>query len=420
MSKQHIWSVKTENFKRVIGAELDVKGKNFVRIGGDNEHGKSSFVESFMAALNGKRHFGAKPVRDGAKKAKTHIETEDFLIDHEITADGKETLTLRDKDGGKFSAARTTLAAKMSKYMIDPTAFLALSNKEQVVEFAKRAGIDIEAMDRKRAGLAEDRKIAGREKERTAKHFDSLPEPPEPEDWEDVPELMDQLKAAQAHNAEGGKFTEKLDRYKSWVAKTKQEIAELQSSIDEANESIRIHNNEIVSITSQLAEFTPIDTEEFDVKIAAASSAQADQQKRDAYEAAEKDKTEAWQAWLKLNRKVEKCDSEKAQAAAEATLPIGDVGIEINAVDESYLTLDGVPLSEASKSKGIRFSCALVMHDDADFRLCWIENGSLLDEKSLAIVEEMAKENDYQVWCETVGQHADDAITLENGVAKEI
>ncbi|MNJ04825.1 hypothetical protein D3C73_1657670 [compost metagenome] len=50
-----------------------------------------------------------------------------------------------------------------------------------------------------------------------------------------------------------------------------------------------------------------------------------------------------------------------------------------------------------------------------ELRVIRITDGSLLDVNSLALVEEMARENDYQVWIEVVGEGPEGAYTIVDG-----
>ena len=64
-------------------------------------------------------------------------------------------------------------------------------------------------------------------------------------------------------------------------------------------------------------------------------------------------------------------------------------------------------------------STAMVISEDAEFKLAWIKEGSLLDDDNLALVAELCGDAGYQVVVERVGEHDDDAITFCNGEAKE-
>ena len=57
------------------------------------------------------------------------------------------------------------------------------------------------------------------------------------------------------------------------------------------------------------------------------------------------------------------------------------------------------------------------MSGNPELRIAEIRDGSLLDDKTLAMIEEMAKEEDFQVWVEKVGDSGVGVI-IEEGEVK--
>jgi ABC-type lipopolysaccharide export system ATPase subunit len=64
----------------------------------------------------------------------------------------------------------------------------------------------------------------------------------------------------------------------------------------------------------------------------------------------------------------------------------------------------GVPLAQVSSAERIRVSFAIAIAKNPKLRVVLLKDGPLLDEKSLAMVAEMAEEADVQVWVERVGR----------------
>jgi hypothetical protein len=79
------------------------------------------------------------------------------------------------------------------------------------------------------------------------------------------------------------------------------------------------------------------------------------------------------------------------------------------------VTLNGIPLGQASAAEQLRVSVALAMAANPKLRVLRILDGSLLDTESLAIIGELAKENDFQAWIEVVDESGKVGIVIEDG-----
>lgn len=66
----------------------------------------------------------------------------------------------------------------------------------------------------------------------------------------------------------------------------------------------------------------------------------------------------------------------------------------------------------------IRVSLAMAMAMNPELRVIRIMDGSLLDENNLALIRQMATDNDFQVWIERVGKADEGAVIIEEGKVK--
>ena len=101
---------------------------------------------------------------------------------------------------------------------------------------------------------------------------------------------------------------------------------------------------------------------------------------------------------------------EKAEALEAAPLPVK--GFTVTAEGVMILDEQGeeVPLAQASMARKLKISCAITMAANPTLRVIRISDGSLLDDESMAIIEEMAKDKDFQVWIEYASRNSDDRI----------
>jgi hypothetical protein len=110
-----------------------------------------------------------------------------------------------------------------------------------------------------------------------------------------------------------------------------------------------------------------------------------------------------------------KREEEKRAAIAAAKLPVE--GVEF--VGEA-IHLNGVPFDQASDAEQLRTSLAIAMAANPRLRVIRVRDGSLLDEDGLRIVEEMAGDRDFQVWCERVDSSGKIGFVIEGGEVRHV
>ena len=107
-------------------------------------------------------------------------------------------------------------------------------------------------------------------------------------------------------------------------------------------------------------------------------------------------------------------DKAKTDALAQASFPVAGLSF-----DESGVLFNGLPLSDASDSEKIRVAIGIAMALNSEIRIIRIADGSLLDSNTLALISEMAKDKDYQLWIETVGDNGVGIIIEDGEVVKD-
>ena len=95
---------------------------------------------------------------------------------------------------------------------------------------------------------------------------------------------------------------------------------------------------------------------------------------------------------------------------AKASFPLPGLGFGINGV-----TYNGLPLEQASAAEQLRVSMSMAIASNPKLRVIRITDGSLLDSNSMAVIEEMCKAEDFQVWIEQVEETGKVGIFIEEG-----
>jgi hypothetical protein len=111
-----------------------------------------------------------------------------------------------------------------------------------------------------------------------------------------------------------------------------------------------------------------------------------------------------------ITAQINGLDEARTKALAAATFPVAGL-----AFDDDGVTFGGVPFSQASSAEQIRVSLAMAMALNPKLKVIRILDGSLLDDESMSLIARMAKDADYQVLIERVGNADDGAVVIEDG-----
>jgi hypothetical protein len=131
-----------------------------------------------------------------------------------------------------------------------------------------------------------------------------------------------------------------------------------------------------------------------------------------AYEKARQEYTAKKETYNAVDERMKKRDADRVQAIANAKMPVAGLGF-----GEGEVTFNELPFDQASNAEQIRVSVALAMASNPQIRVLRIKDGSLLDDKSLGLIAELADKHNFQVWIERVEQAGEVAVVMEDGSA---
>ena len=399
-----ILKLMAENFKKLKVVEITPQG-NIVTISGKNGAGKSSVLDAIVVALGGKNVAPKKPIREGQDKAVIVVQTEDYVVTRKFSAAGSY-LEVKNAEGFKASSPQAVLDKVVGAIAFDPLAFISKSDREQRQVLIELMGVDLAAFDTKIATLTEHRKQLMAQKKtaevdvaRLPKHMDT------PAEEVSVASLLSQLNKANAVNKEYNNLREEADRQLSALVHLNEELKQLQAKIASMEKVTQ-------ETQGKLATMKRIDVTEIE--------------KRADELAVTNRKVRENQEWGKVQAQIDKlaeqihadyqaiqeAEAEKARALTGAAMPLPGLS-----VDESGVLYDGIPLSQVNHARQMEISVAIGMALNPDLRVMLL-NGNGLDSSTLATIEKMAKDHDYQLWEEVMDETGKVGIVIEDGMVK--
>lgn len=395
-------SLTTTNYKRAKHVEIkpDPDG-NLVIVAGKNGQGKSSVLDSIAAALGGANSKTTpKPIRDGEDRAEIVLETEELTVTRVFTPSGSR-LTLTSKDGAKYPKAQAKLDELVGNLSMDPLAFTLLDDKKQLAQLLDLVDLPFnpDQLEAERKQVFDERTAVNRrvkEFESALAQFGELPA--------DLPSAEVSVSGLLSEYHEARNENEVLQR-------SQQFVESLQAQIEQMEEQLAKAKNDLSEALARVdPNAKPIDLTAIQAQIDGAEETNRlvrKAQERGAlsfqFEAA---KGQANQ----LTAKLDQIAKTKADGLASAQFPVDGLGFT-----EEGVTYQGVPFKQASSAEQIRVSMAMAIALNPKLKVIRIQDGSLLDTDSLALIEETAQEHGYQIWLEVVGDDIEDAYTIIDG-----
>lgn len=414
-----IVQLRAENIKRLRAVEIKPDG-NLVVISGKNCAGKSSVLDSIWYALGGKE--AAKdaphPIRHGESRAEVSLDLGDLRVTRSWTSDEKTYLKVEAKDGARYSSPQQVLDSLVGRFSFDPLAFIHQDEKAQVKTLLGLLdlGVDLPALDKERADLYAQRTEIGRTVTALEGQLAGMPaaDPSLPTEEQSAAAVMDAYTAAVAQQQANEKKLTDLQHAAIDIDDAKTMIADLERRLAGAKTSLEIAETWYAELVGEVANLDDPHPEQFKERLSAleATNAKVREAKKRAGIAQELGAAQVKRNLL--STKIESIDNDKAAALSAAAMPIAGLGF-----GEDGVTLNGLPLKQASGSEQLRVGLAIAMALNPKLRVIRITDGSLLDADALKLVAEMAEAQDFQCWIERVADGQGIGIHIEDGQVVE-
>jgi len=420
-----IITLKAENIKKLKAVEITPEG-NVVIISGRNEQGKTSVLDCIWLALAGADASKGmpKPIRTGEKKANTTLDLGDLVVTRTWTDNDKSYLKVDNKDGATFKSPQKMLDALVGRLSFDPLAFAQQEDKVQAKTLQEFTGIDPAPLDAKRKTIFDQRTIVNREVTQLKGQLDGMTAPGEnvPAEELSASEVLAELRSAQdAKNANDEKRRElqglarQAEQYRTEIEGMTEHIKKLEEKRNSINLLLDGINRKGKTLRAEVTALKDPDLDSFQSKLDGVEETNKDVRNAKAYKEAKAKYEDKKAESEKLTADIGKVDAEKEAMLKAAKFPIEGLGF-----DETGVTFKDIPFKQCSSAERLRVSLAMAMALNPKLRVIRIADGSLLDSSNMKLIEEMAKEQDFQVWVEIVDESGKLGVYIEDGEVKEV
>lgn len=420
-----IVKLSAENVKKLRAVEITPSGE-IVTIAGKNAQGKSSVLDSIWWALAGSKAIQGQPIRKGQTKARIRLDLGEISVERRFSETGS-TLVVENADGARYPSPQTMLDALLGELSFDPLAFARMTPRDQFDELRRISKLeaDIDRLDflnqgdySRRTDINRDGK-AKRAQAEAIVVAEGLPDQAVDED-----EILNRITSASERNSLIEKQRSKRDDQRLQIdlaqevaTRTRARAAQLRAEAD-------ILDKEVIEIDAKAETErqafealeplpNPVDITVLRSELDGARATNRLIGVRERRVELEREAQKLEQQSEAMTDQMEARTKTKMDAISKAQMPVDGLGF-----GEGLVTYRGIPFEQASSAEQLRVSLSIAMAANPKLRVIRIQDGSLLDEDSLAAIATMAKAGDYQIWIEQVSDDGKVGIVIEDGMVK--
>lgn len=427
-----IIELQAENVKKLIAVRIAPTG-NLVEITGKNGQGKTSVLDSIWWALSGAANIQGSPIRKGEEKAVIRLDLGEFVVTRTFKKSAEEnyttsTIKIENAEGTAIRQPQSMLDKLIGELSFDPLGFARMTKKEQFEQLKRFVpGVDFAAIEKAQQEDYDLRTNINRQahqaKIMAEKVFVSLPAGAEPIDES---ALVDELEGAGKHNTDIETRKANREKLHTESDNRRKESDRLNAEAEEMEKKAAVMRDEAVKLLRSAVELNdkllkapalpePIDVAPIKARIAEARELnkmfEAKKEKERHLATVEEYTAQSDEITTRMNAR----QKDKEAKIAAASLPVPELGF-----GENEILLNGVPFNQGSDAEQLRASIAMAMALNPKLRVIRVRDGSLLDDESMAMLQKMAEDQDYQVWVETVKSDNAAAVVLEEGHIKGV
>lgn len=412
-----ISNLQIENVKRVKAVRIEPTDKGLTILGGRNNQGKSSVLDSIAWALGGNRKKPSQADREGSmNKPYLKVTMNNGLV---VERKGKNSdLKVTDPDGN--SAGQTLLDSFVEELAIDLPQFMEATNKEKADTLLKIIGVgdQLYELEREEKELYDERRSVYRIKEQKRKYAEELPyhedAPDEPLKISDLINEQQEILARNGENQkkrqEAQRLADRVDAQKEKMASVKAEIARLEEQLAEMED---IHQETVQDLeTAQKTAEQLQDESTAELEQSIAENEQINEKVRTNLkkEAAEEEARSYETQYEKMSGQIQAIRDKKQALLDEADLPLPELSVK-----EGALTYKGQEWDNMSGSEQLKVSTAIVRKLKPDCGFVLIDKLEQMDLETMKEFGQWLESEDLQAIATRVSTGEECQIIIEDG-----
>lgn len=407
-------ALELENVKRIKAVKIDPTQNGLTIIGGDNNQGKTSVLDSIAWALGGDRNKPSNAVREGSTiPPLLKVTLSNGII---VERKGKNSsLKVTDPSGKK--AGQTLLDSFIEQLALNLPAFMNKSNKEKANVLLNIIGVgdQLAVFNHKENELYQERLTVGRIADQKAKFAkEQLFYEGVPADIISPQELINQQQAILAKNGENQRKREKVTQYEYQVKTLTDEVARLEQMLQQKNEELNKATYDLSMAKTDALDLQDQSTDELEKNLAEIEEVnrkiRANLDKEKAEEEAKGYKAQ----YDNLSLQIDEVHKQKYDLLNNADLPLPELSI-----DDNELTYKGKKMGQYEWQRQLRVSTAIVRKLNPDCGFVLLDKLEQMDLKTLTEFNAWLEQEGLQAIATRVSTGDECSVIIEDGYVKE-
>lgn len=408
-----IASLTTENVKRVKSVHIEPSPNGLTIIGGNNNNGKTSILDSIAWALGGNKYRPSKAQREGSVVPPTiNLKLSNGLI---VERKGKNSdLKVTDPTGNK--AGQNLLDSFVEELAINLPKFINSSDKEKANTLLEIIGVgqqlyELECQEKEKYNMRRSIGQIADQKEKFAKEQPFYPEAPKT--LVSITDLITQQQDILAKNGENQRKRDMTDQLHRQATQLMTEIERQENTLANLKEQYQsvLRDYDVAQKTSE--QLQDESTEELEESIANIEAINIKVRANLDREKAEQDAAEYRTQYSSLTTEIESLRKQRMDLLQNADLPLEGLSVE-----DGELLYNGQRWDNMSGSQQLMVSTAIVRKLKPECGFVLIDKLEQMDMQTL---------NEFGAWLEQEGLQAiatrvstgdECSIIIEDGYVK--
>jgi hypothetical protein len=405
--------LEIENVKRVKAVKIEPTKNGLTIVGGDNQQGKTSILDSIAWALGGDKYKPSIPHRESSvTPPHLNIVLSNGLV---VERKGKNSdLKVIDPNGNK--AGQTLLNDFVEQLALDLPKFMESSNRDKANVLLKIVGVgeQLAILEHNEKEIYQKRLTIGQIADQKAKFAKEQPYHADaPKDLVSATELINQQQEILARNGENQRKRDNKENLAKQVSLIESELADLQSRINikqqdlsKALEDLNIANQSIADLKDESTEELQKNLENIEL-INVKVRANLDKDK------AETDALDYKNQYDTLTAEITDVRKEKEELLTSAKLPLPDLSIS-----DGELIYKGQKWDNMSGAEKLVVSTAIVRKLNPKCGFVLLDKLEQMDVNTLREFGKWLEQEGLQAIATRVSTGDECSIIIEDGYVK--
>lgn len=403
MNSIKINKLEIENVKRVRAVQVVPSKKGLTVLGGKNNQGKTSVLDSIAWALGGKKYQPSNPRREGSVTPPSlRVELSNGLI---VERKGKNSdLKVIDPSGNK--AGQALLDSFVEELALDLPKFMEATSKEKARTLLEIIGVGdkLFELDNLENKLYQERLAIGKIADTKKKHAQEMPRHEGvPEKLISASDLIKQQQDILARNAEKERKRRNLAHLEDENKRLKEILQDYQTKL-EANE------NDLVEARKSTLDLHDESTAELEANIANIDETNAKIRINLEKDQAEQEAEYYSQQYKDLNEEIDAIRKERLDLLKGADLPLPGLSVV-----DGELTFNDQHWDNMSGSEQLRVATAIVRKLKPECGFVLIDKLEQMDIDTMKEFGEWLEQEDLQAIATRVSSGDECQIIIEDG-----